>query len=141
MRKTGVKSHRPEQMLAYKLICQYGEFPELRLAGTEYKVRDIKVVDYIDLTGDRMPTLDIVFLYGFEKIGIRVNGHYHDSRTRKDRIQKLVLEHPQNGWKIVDFWYHSMPNLFSKKPDMKLVYDEVKRELEGVIAFRKFTKK
>lgn len=136
MGKTGVKANRPEQLLAYELIMQYGM--GIESLETEYSLkRKIKVVDHIDLRYPRSPTLDIAIFLKNKKIGIRVNGHYHDSRTRKDRIQKLVLEHPLNGWKIIDFWYFAMPNLFNKNPKIELAYEEVRRELEGVIRLEK----
>lgn len=139
MRKTGIKEKRPEQMLAYDVICLYGEFPRLKLADTEYLVKDIKIVDRINLTGDRTPKLDIVFIFADKKVGIRVNGKWHDSRTIKDRTQKTVLEHPKNGWIIVDFNYWEMETLFKhyksfEKPNYKIkILEEIQSKLEGII--------
>lgn len=137
---------RPEQIRARNIIrdnLKKGYTIEIH---TEYYVKDIKVVDQIDLTGQRTPRLDIaIFIIApFQaKIGIQLNGPPHGTKKRSglDDLQKQVLEHKDNGWKIVAFEHWKMPKLWQTEgipPSYtKTDYDEVQESLKGILPLKK----
>ena len=137
MRIKGHTRNRPEEKLAAELIDRHmpkGTWWDLK---TQYKVKDLQVVDYIDLTGDRAPRLDIaLYLYDkkrvlAKKVAIRLMGPIHDESEHFDEIQKMVLEHPKNAWIVVDFWHWAMPRLW--KLDKKDALLEIQAKLKHIV--------
>ena len=56
----------------------------------------------------------------------------HDGKKQKikDEDQKIILE--GNGWQVVDFWYHEMPNLFDSNKTEKKEREAMWEVLKGV---------
>lgn len=139
MRANGNTKNRPEQLLARDLIqAHYSEKLE-----TEYTPTDIKPLPDLDLTGDRSPRLDIAI--PSKRIAIRLNGPPHDRRITRnyDRAQQVFLEMQEKPWKVVNFVHTMMPVLWRShsrgltSQELKMAYDEIRRNLDGVIRLPK----
>lgn len=119
----GRKAKRPSQKLAFSIITAALAKTTWRVsAEMEYRVNEIVPAGGTDLTGNRVPTLDIAIKITKspgrkeEKYAFWINGGYHDTddRANLDLVQQLVLKHKANGsWKIIVFEYWKMPYLFS----------------------------
>lgn len=105
----GVSEYRQEQLHAAKIIREFIAKDPNKIV-CEYEVINLDPVDFnkIDYCCP-----DIVDLES--KTAYRLMGGIHEKKQRrmKDEIQKEVLE--GNGWKVIDFWYYDMPNLFANK--------------------------
>lgn len=120
-------SHRPEQLFTRDFLKQL--FPN-SIIETEYPINNLK----IDGKPYRRCILDIAIKD--KKWAIRLNGEYHNGKTQtiKDEYQKIALE--QAGWKVIDFDYFMMPNLFKKKKNDKVIV-LAKEEINNIL--EKFT--
>ncbi len=106
-------SYRPEQMFACDFLSKIMPEVEIKL---EYKVKNLT----IDGDPTKPCTLDIAIPE--KMMAIRMNGGYHFSSGRqrtKDEFQKEALI--QAGWRVIDFDYHLMPNLFKKSKNIETV--------------------
>jgi len=101
--------YRPEQMFAVEILKK--TLPENYQITLEKEVTDLKTVDHIMVPFCK-PDIVLIDTVSPTKIAIRINGSYHDkdNQRMKDMNQRIVLE--GNGWKVVDFNYREMPNLF-----------------------------
>jgi len=83
--------------------------------------------------------LDIAIISPARKapgVAIRMQGQIHERRLRKlrDADQRIVLE--GNGWKVIDFWYYAMPNLWEDKRNEAIEFSsmtEVMKKMEGLL--------
>jgi len=116
-------AYRPEQLFVRDLLA---ELHDDWIIKVEYPLK-LK----LDEKSYRGCVLDIAIPK--EKIAIRLNGGYHFSSSRQYRKDEYQLEAlKQAGWRVVDFDYHKMPNLFNKKWDdetVKLAREEVLKYL------------
>ena len=102
MRNMTATEYRPEQIIAYKILCKMFPHAHYNFA-MELPVPDCKAV------------LDIAIIPEDStkpKIAVRVNGAIHERTNRviKDATQKDLLE--AAGWKVFDFWHYDMPDLW-----------------------------
>ena len=136
MRKKGSTKYRPEQILVYDIIseCDIG----IRIIEMEFKPTNILPLEGTDLTGERSPILDIYLQDdNFTNYAIRLNGPYHDEQKqeRKDFIQKTFLEMQPEKWRVIDFNYITMQNVFKRNlrkltpGELILAFNEIKRNL------------
>ena len=135
MRRTGQKQYRPEQILAFDIIKNCTLTFGMRKLEMEYQPNNLVPLEGTDLTGDRVPTLDIYLQdVNSEHYAIRLNGPYHDElkQERKDFIQKTFLEMQPHKWHVIDFNYTTMQHLFKRNQrklspgELLLAYNEVK---------------
>lgn len=118
MRQAGNTRDRPEQIMAADIITMLIMPDQKYFCATEFYVNDLKLAGEVDYS-ERRPRLDIALKLYYpdreEKFAIRCMGPPHEGRIqkRKDYMQLLVLEHPANGWKVIDFWHNRMPNLWA----------------------------
>lgn len=118
--------YRPEQMLCAEHLRA--------LLGDKYTVTLEKPLENLEPLEDIKMTRcipDIMITGNNSKIVIRLMGAIHEKpkKVMKDLDQRLVLEH--NGWKVVDFWYFCMPELWNpKKYTDKDVKDCIIREFK-----------
>lgn len=110
MREKGATSNRPEQLLLAEII----EYHVTETVTTEAKLKNLKTVDALTLTGDRAPRPDILFEYLQQKFIVRVNGPYHDTREKYDKAQKLFLEMQEPSYRVVDVSYVRHELLFER---------------------------
>ena len=108
--------YRPEQMRAAEILEKVF-LPQQKIIKLEFEVTDLQPIDTLSCP---YCCLDIVILDGLAPadgggIAIRMQGSIHERHIKriKDADQRIVLE--GNGWKVVDFWYYEMPNLWSKE--------------------------
>jgi len=125
MREKGATSNRPEQLLLAEII----KYHVTETVTTEAKLKNLKAVDAINLTGDRSPRPDILFEYQKQKFIVRVNGPYHDSREKYDRAQKLFLEMQEPPYRVIDVSYVRHEILFVRN-QRKLNKFELMRVLD-----------
>jgi len=121
-RNMSESSYRPEQIFVRDFLATI--HPKW-VIKSEYKVSGLK----LDGKPYRRCVLDIAVRK--LKLAIRLNGGYHFSSSRqstKDEFQKEALE--QAGWKVLDFDYHKMPNLFKKKKNIETIKLAEKEILE-----------
>jgi len=69
-------------------------------------------------------------------VAIRMQGPVHEKHNRalKDADQRIVLE--GNGWKVIDFWYYAMPNLWTDRRNEAVEFSsmtEVMKRMEGLL--------
>lgn len=110
MRKKGATKNRPEQLLLAEII-KYHVTEEV---STEVKLKKLKDVDAITLTGDRSPRPDILFECLKQKFIVRVNGPSHDNREKYDKAQKLFLEMQDPPYRVIDVSYVRHELLFER---------------------------
>ena len=116
--------YRQEQMFARDYIAEIHPDWELCL---EKPIYDLE----LDEKPYRNCVLDIAVMN--KSIAIRLNGEYHFTSSKqglKDEFQKEALQ--QAGWKVVDFNFFNMPNLFKKKKKeetVKLAKEEIVKYL------------
>lgn len=125
MRKKGATSNRPEQLLVAEIL----EYHVTETVTTEAKLKNLKDVDAITLTGDRSPRPDILFEIFKQKFVVRINGPSHDTREKYDRAQKLFLEMQEPSYRVVDVSYVRHELLFERNK-RKLTKLELYRVLD-----------
>ncbi len=122
--------YRSEEVFAYETIVEYASKilkvkPVIKM---QYEIRELDEVD--GLTVDYCCP-DIAILEP-TKVAIRLNGQIHENKKRrlKDEDQRIVLE--GNGWKVLDFWFYDMPNLYDQNPTKKKTEEAVFEVLKGM---------
>lgn len=121
-RNMSESEYRQEQMFVRDFLVKIHPKWKIKL---EHKVSGLK----LDGKPYRRCILDIAVKD--TKLAIRLNGGYHFSSSRqrtKDEFQKEALR--QAGWKVIDFDYHKMPNLFKKKKNIETIKLAEKEILE-----------
>jgi len=100
---------RPEQLRAAKIIRE-SIARDPNQVVCEYEIHNLKPVDFNKINYCCPDIADKL-----ARVVYRLNGQIHERKIQrqKDEIQKEVLE--GNGWKVIDFWYYDMPNLFAKE--------------------------
>ena len=123
-KKTQGTEYRTEQVFAYDILRN--AYPNF-VVKMEHELHDLKDVDGIKA---KYCQPDIIILP--KKIAVRLNGEVHDGKKQKikDEDQKIILE--GNGWQVVDFWYHEMPNLFDSNKTEKKEREAMWEVLKGV---------
>jgi very-short-patch-repair endonuclease len=119
------KDYRDEQILCAKILRE--------LLGEEYEVKleetvILKPFANLPVKG-AIP--DIVVLGKGMKIAIRMMGAIHEKPRKriKDEDQRLVLM--ANGWRVMDFWYYDMVELWNpKKYTDKEIKDSIVRNFK-----------
>jgi len=106
-------AYRPEQMLCAKILRE--------MLKDDYEVKlefpvILKPFDNLDVRG-AIPDIVVIGkgMKSHHRIVIRLMGEIHDKPKKKikDEDQKLVLMH--NGWKVFDFNWYDMPELWNQK--------------------------
>ena len=133
-KKTQGTEYRSEQVFAYDILRTY--YPKT-VVKMEHELHDLKDVDGIKA---KFCQVDITIIFGVKsgtkhtvkKIAVRLNGEVHDRSKQKikDADQKIILE--GNGWKVIDFWYHAMPNLFDSNKTEKKEQEAMWEILKGI---------
>jgi len=109
----GVTEFRQEQLRAAKIIREsIAQDPSQVVC--EYEIHNLKPVDFNKINYCCPDIFDKL-----SKTVYRVMGKIHEKKIprQKDEIQKEVLE--GNGYKVIDFWYYDMPNLFARNRTSK----------------------
>lgn len=92
------------------------DFPKKQGIYRQISLLDLLHKDYIqDLAEDhRKGSVDIVLVIKNEIYAIRVqgDGHYGDLKSRKDALQKFMLQ--ESGINVIDIWKHECKELFTK---------------------------
>jgi very-short-patch-repair endonuclease len=117
----GNTSYRIEQMRAIEILKELYTKSEIE---TEYVIRNLT----IDGKKTSPAIVDIVIKP--QKIAIRLNGEIHTksaSRRKKDENQKIALE--EAGWKVVDFWYYKLPNLWTRNKYTEEIRKKAREEI------------
>ncbi len=124
--------YRPEQMWAGDIItaCLPPRFQILY----EYELTRLKEVQGIKKTFAK-PDIVLLDEARNQRIAIRLNGppHFKKLQKIKDADQKIVLE--GNGWKVLDFDYDKMPNLWTNNREDKATRIGATKEVLEAIQF------
>ena len=130
-KKTQGTEYRSEQVFAYDILRTV--YPK-SIVKMEHELHGLKDVENIKA---KYCQVDITMIDHFEncddlKIAIRLNGEVHDRSKQKikDEDQKIILE--GNGWKVIDFWYHAMPNLLDSNKTKKKEEEAMWEVLKGI---------
>jgi len=100
----------------------------------EYELTRLKVIQGIKKTFAK-PDIVLIDEVRNQRIALRFQGPPHKGKLQKikDEDQRIVLE--GNGWKVVDFWYDKMLNLWTNNREDKVTRIAATKEVLEAIQF------